>query len=415
MRWFSSALSLIVLLAGCAGDGSGSCSGSAECEAGEVCVDGTCAPGADGGEPIDAGDQRDSGTGPETDAGDTDAAPEPDAGCGGESIALDFTPPNILLVMDRSCSMRRFTDGSDFGTGPEDPETRWNIARNAISQLTARYPNRVNWGLMAFPAPRMTCGDVPAAEVLPQPVAGARILDALTAPANELDPFVLCGLDNTDTTTQPRTTPTLEALTAAGDLPVLLGAEHDDYVLLITDGGVSCGTTTEELTGSTSSLLEDGITVPVIGFSAGAAGGIDTLNAIAAAGGLPADGDDSYYVAEDGEALEAVLDSIVGASISCSLSLESTPESDEMRVSVGIGEDTFALTRDNDDGFTYDAENNRIVLGGMSCENLRRGVISWVSVAFGCAVPECVPTSEVDDCNGFDEDCDGTVDEDCII
>ncbi len=379
-----------------------SCESDDQCAADESCVDGQCEARAtfDAGRRTDAGTPRDAGRVTAPDAGR-------DAACGGENVPFDYRPPNVLIIFDRSCSMRRRLDDTDlFGTGPDDPSTRWAVARDGVLGLIGRYPSRVFWGLMVFPDPRETCGDPVDTEVPPGPGTASGI-DAVLRSA-DIQPFGLCGLDNTDMTTQPRQTPTADALTSAAALPALMDTTRPSFAIIVTDGGVSCGVTNDELTALAASLLAQGIPTGVIGFTTGAEEA--SLEAIASAGGLArAGGPPDYYVADDAASLDSVLDEIARRVVSCVIPLSSAPP-DPSALVVTTNDGTLAS--DPTDGWSYDADANTLTLNGAACDRLRSGETTRLSITFGCAPVDCTPVTEI--CNGFDDDCDDSVDEDCL-
>jgi hypothetical protein len=412
--------SLFLALACSASSSSGPsrpCVVASDCPSGQTCLDSIC---------VDMGEARDSGASGGTDAGtpprpraDAGGAPETDAGetdasCGSEAIPFEYRPPNVLLVFDRSCSMRRRLDdpgcaspSTCFGFGPEDDRTRWYVAREAVEGLVDRYASRVFWGLMAFPDPREGCGLPVSAEVPPGPARG----DAIDAQLlrTEIQPWGLCGADNIDTITQPRETPTADALTSARGLRELMDPDRESFALVVTDGGVTCGTSNDQLRALTRSLRSAGVTVAVIGFATGSEE--STLEAIASEGGLPNPaGGTSYYTAESRADLDRVFDEIASRVVSCELSLASTPP-DPSLVFVNVNDVPLAVDPTN--GWTYDAGANSVVLHGTSCDRLHSGEITRIGVSFGCPPRACEPAVEV--CNGIDEDCDDRVDEDCLL
>jgi len=390
------------------------CGSAADCDTGQLCVDERCMddPTADddsgvggdddagGGGGFDAGEGADAGDGP-TDAGD-------DASCGGERVPFDYRPPNVLLIFDRSCSMRRRLDDTTmFGTGPDDTRTRWAVARDGLLGLTTRFPSRVFWGLMAYPDPREGC-DMPVdAEVPPGP-GTAPLIDAELR-RRRIQPFGLCGPDNDDTTTQPRQTPTADALTSAMALTELMDPMRESFAIVVTDGGVSCGVSDAELETLTESLAMAGIPTAVVGFTTGAS--VSSLEAIASRGGLanPA-GPPSYYVADDAASLDTVFDEIARRVVSCTIPLTTTPPDP---AALFVNENDVPLAEGAADGWTYDATTNSLTLNGASCDRLRSGETTRLTISYGCAPTECEPMPEI--CNGFDDDCDDTVDESCLM
>jgi len=394
----------------CGGGGGAECTTSADCPAGEVCLDGTCTERSAADAGPDANVARPDAGG--FDAQVPDAGPEPedagaDTSCGSEAIAIDYRPPNVLVVFDRSCSMRRrLDDTSMFGTGPDDGRTRWATARDAVMGVVRTFEPRIFWGLMAYPDPREACGDDVSPEVAPMPRAADAIEAELRRDA--IQPFGLCGLDNSDTTTQPRQTPTYDALRSAAALESLSDPMRPSFVLLVTDGGESCVGDGALMT-QAEAMVAAGIPVAVVGFATGST--VSSLETLATSGGLPrAGGPPSYYVASDGDALEAVFAELTASFVSCTIPLSEAPPDGE-RVYVIV--DDESLSEDGAEGYTYDADANTVTLNGEVCDRLRAGEVTRINVSFGCPDAPCMPQPEV--CNGLDEDCDDTVDEDCLL
>lgn len=397
----------LLLLASCSPDSGGVCTSASECALGEVCVDSVCRAGSDGGAADVGVDTGPVDVGPGVDAGpQTDAGP-PDAICGGGEIPFEYNPPNVLLILDRSCSMRRPLDAGPFGTGPDDPTTRWNIARTAVLDLLDNFGARAFWGLMAFPDPGMGCGDSVSAEVPPGPGNIPAIEAALRSEL--IQPFGLCGLNNDDPSRQPRHTPTGDALLSARSIPEFSDAARASFAIIVTDGGATCDITPAELTALSVGLRDAGIPVGVIGFNTGT--DVPTLTAIAEMGGLanPA-GAPYYYTAEDAASLTSVLDEIAERVVSCDFPLGSVPPDPSM---LFVNVNDMMQTMDPVDGWSYQADTNTLTFNGALCDRLRRGDITRLGVSFGCPPMECVPRPEV--CNSLDEDCDDRVDEDCLL
>src|SRR5690349_9137126 len=61
----------------------------------------------------------------------------PGGGCAGQEIMADIVPPNLLVVLDRSCSMTQMVSG----------KTKWQIAVDALNKLTTDYAMKIRFGL----------------------------------------------------------------------------------------------------------------------------------------------------------------------------------------------------------------------------------------------------------------------------
>ena len=392
-----------------------------DCTAPTMCIDGRCVvpttpdagPREDGAVALDAN--------PGVDASTADAGPE-DASCGGAGFGVTGTPPDIIVLFDRSCSMRRRYDSlgalspptaATFASGPEDPNGRWNAAREALRGLVDAHPTDVRWGLMVFPDVLAGCGMRPSLRVAPDVGTGPDVLATLARP--EIVPWTLCTPFGATPTSsdQPAETPTLEALEAIAALPLLTDRSRERALLLITDGAATCGATDTSLGAITGSLRASGMRTAALGFSLASELSTATpmMNAIADAGGLARTGSgDRFYVATSPAELEMALDTILAASLPCTFTLSDTPpEPSMLRVSL----DDAPVAEDPVDGFTYDVGSNTITLHGTSCGRIQRREATRIGVGYGCGTPACVPVAEV--CDGLDNDCDGTPDDDCLI
>nr|MBA2541731.1 VWA domain-containing protein [Deltaproteobacteria bacterium] len=64
-------------------------------------------------------------------------------GCGGQLLDLTYVPPNLVLVVDRSCSMNSKIANTNT--------TKWEAAVAAIETVVGDYADDVRWGLTLFP------------------------------------------------------------------------------------------------------------------------------------------------------------------------------------------------------------------------------------------------------------------------
>lgn len=210
-------------------------------------------------------------------------------------------PPNLLIVLDRSCSMTQ--DGGGM--------TKWEFAVAAIDQMTTTFAGQIRFGLTLFPDrvnPDCQQDQIP---ILVAPNTEPAIQTMLNAALVNSDPLFPDGpcVTNIDTAIEQ----------AATQEPALDDPDRENYVLLLTDGrqagcnaaGGDAGTTQI----ITDLLAMRGVATFVLGFGTG----VDPvqMNIFANAGGVPTNDTTcmppcNFYKAEDGASLQAALDSIAG-------------------------------------------------------------------------------------------------------
>lgn len=213
---------------------------------------------------------------------------------------LGCNPPNLLISLDRSCSMTSQVGGV----------TKWELAVQAINAMTTQFAGQIRFGLALFPD-RVTpqCQQdaiaIPVGDDNETPIQ-TLLTDALM----QGDPNFPDGpcVTNIDT-----------ALDQAAGEPALDDTERASFVLLITDGKqANCSGNGGDA--HTTQVITDLFTqrnVPtyVLGFG----NGVDPaqLNVFANAGGVPTNDMScnppcNFYKAEDGASLQAALETIAG-------------------------------------------------------------------------------------------------------
>lgn len=313
----------------------GTCAGDADCAIGTICdpTTKTCVPGG---------------------------------GCGAQEAKVETVPPNLLIVLDRSCSMTDAVGNSN----------KWKIAVGAINKMTTDYKDKIRFGLTLFPD-RITpnCQQ----DAIPVPVAPGNETTIQTLMTNALaaaDPNYPDGpcVTNIETGMKQATTE-----------PAFNDTTRDSYALLITDGKETCGL--DANTTATIQTLHDmrGIATFVIGFGSG----VDPaqMDKFALAGGVPAGGTHQYYDASDQASLDLALATIAKKTLSCAYTLDTVPpNSDEIFV---FFDNVTQVPRDPTlmDGWQYDAAKNQVVFYGKACDDLKNGVVMDLDIVLGCAMP----------------------------
>jgi hypothetical protein len=321
------------------------------------------------------------GTGP------LDGGPTEDANCGFQNYMLDRRPAVVVLLQDRSTSMRNTLDGG---------LTRWATAVQAVKPVLQQTQAGIAWGLKFFPD-MMACGVTAGANIEPalnnaNPITGQ--LDAIKIVQNSPDNLGLWD-----------GTPVAPALRSTAQYLASLPSDKQKYILLATDGQPTCrggdplrggGDPDEDDHPSGPAAVAEvvamGIKVPVVGISFSDTWDptdLDdnevTLNNMAKAGGMPRPTDPAYYAANSSADLATAFAEITGIVISCTFDLKGRvpPSPDDVAVKI----DGVRVQRDktHTEGWDYDAGLANVVLYGQVCDQLKgAGATNNVQIIFGC-------------------------------
>jgi hypothetical protein len=334
------------------------CGAGLFCSATNTCIPtGTCATGAD------------CTSGMICDAATKKCVPGGD--CGAEYATATVIPANLLVVLDRSCSMT----GAVTAT-----ENKWQVAVAAMQKMTTVYKDRIRFGLTMFPdtdADKCNQGKIP---IPVGPGNEAAIAKLLTAALSTTDPNYPDGpcVTNIDTAVQQ-----------ASFEPAFKDKTRKSYALLMTDGG-QAGCSVAGADTGTIKILGDmfaaGIPTFVVGF--GKSVTASSLNNFATAGGVPtADPTKKYYQADDAASLDKALSTIASKTLGCTFSLSKTPP-DPSKIYVFFDK-TTEVPRDptKATGWEYDPKTNTVTFFGGSCDEIKSGKVTDVAIVFGCNRP----------------------------
>jgi hypothetical protein len=304
--------------------------------------------------------------------------------CGTMTASMERRPADVLVVLDRSASMRRSLVADCLCTaGPGDDAAavcadtaectdRWTTMKSALLQIVGGRTD-VQWGMQVFPYPAdSTCSVSPSPLLAIGADAGAQagaLLDAIIVSGN---------------------TPLAPALDDATAYLSALADGNSKVILLATDGVPECpegqpspdtGDMADAIAAS-AAALRAGFPVYVLG--AGPA--TSAMDDLARAGGTS-----TSYSATAPDLLSDAFASISQTSMSCTFTLQ-VPPPDPNNVAVYL--DKESVPRDPINGWTYGESGTAIVLTGSYCDRMVSAWSAKLQVLFGCsgmAPPVCIP------------------------
>jgi hypothetical protein len=328
----------------------------------------------------DASDPSDAAT----EDGDVSDAQAPDADtCEGEPLAVDAVPLNVLILADRSGRMHCHVDGSSNAIGHDDPASRWQVMLGALEQALDDHSAAARFGLAVFPgtltsggAPNPAfCGQSYECEVEAFCEVGDRVVEisgggasAIPTALNTLDPGGCAPIG-----------PSLVVHTGYAELA------HENAlntILLITDGEEHCSQSPNQASAAGALLAQNPpVYTHVVGF--GPLVDADALNAVATAGGTALPGTTAYHEANDASGLATALDTVIGGSAHCTLSVQGELQ-DPDDVQVWIDDQSIARDDTGANGWRYDADNQWMTFHGTACDTLRTAGLDHLTVVAAC-------------------------------
>jgi hypothetical protein len=285
--------------------------------------------------------------------------------CESQTVQSGRVAPDILIVLDRSLSMRM------------DGVNRWDPSVAGLKSITSMLQDRVSFGLMTFPGgqPRgdrdtMTCD--PGMSQVPvgrnNAAAIAQALDG-TAPGGR--------------------TPTATTLAAANQLIETTRMTDPDsrpapqYVLLVTDGAPNCSNpnggggasggfgagepaAVDASVAAIEAMTKKGIRTFVLGYDTQADAQLKAaLDRMAAAGGT---GDMAHRPIEDQASLVSEFRKITEVALTCEFVLD-RPVTDKKFVKVQL--DGKQLNVDQPNGWALSNDRMTVTLQGNACSAIK--------------------------------------------
>ncbi len=362
------------------------CAGPADCETGEVCsVTGTCIPEGtclDDGDCIGAdfcsanGNCIPDGTCALDDdclAGmvcDTTRTCVPGGNCGATEVTIEPIPPNMLIVLDRSCSMTSSVAGVP----------KWTSAVSAVNQLTTNFNGDIRWGLTLFPD--TTTPNCPQSAI-PIPVA----------PGTEtmIQTLMTASLATNDVNYPdgPCVTNIDSAMAQAATETALDDPARKSFVMLITDG-MQAGCSVDGGDNGTEQIISNLNTMrDVKTFVVGFGGATDQaqMDMFAVNGGTALPQSPRYYQADNAAELEMALGTIADLVIGCDFVLTNPPAN--LQELFAFFNNLIAVPRDptHMNGWDYDPATMTLTFYGSYCAQLSSGQVTDVDIVYGCAGP----------------------------
>lgn len=306
---------------------------------------------------------------------------KPDAGdvmneCAHEDFELSRQPAEILIVLDRSGSMREVPSGSTTGT------TKWDLVVPGVNEVVTATDASVSWGLKVFPEGEgQACVAGSVTNAIPVAIA-AKNAAAVTAQI-------------TATTPDGMGTPTGDAINAAVTYLKTLSDPNPKFILLATDGEPTCAATssnTQQARTYAVQAITDaaaaGFKTVVVGVATTKANTTSALNEMAVAGQMarvdPDPAATKFYLASTKDELVRSLAQITGQVSSCVFDLKTAPP-DPDNIAVKINGQKAPKDSTHMNGWDYvGAGYTQVEVFGQWCDQLKAADANKVNFVLGC-------------------------------
>jgi Mg-chelatase subunit ChlD len=301
---------------------------------------------------------------PGADAGEMD--------CGRQTFDVARRPADILLVLDRSGSMK------DDVNGDSKAPSKWDLVVPALQEVISATDATVDWGLKLFP--RGDDAGECSADSYPSDIA----VEIKATNASAVNQAISSATPKGDGT------PTSDAVDEAVKYLKTIKDGNPKYILLATDGEPSCAGTTKSSSKARTAAIA-GVKAAadadfhtfVVGIATTKSSASDTLTELASAG-LEAPSGSGYYLASTKDELVSAVQKIAGSVGTCLFPLNAKPPNPD-HVGVTIGDDRVAHDANNVNGWNYvDSDMMAIKLFGAACDEVMSRGVDSVKVVFGC-------------------------------
>ena len=311
-------------------------------------------------------DTTDGDTGTDTTGTtDTDTEPEP---CQVTGTTVEPTPPNVMLVLDKSGSMSAETWDHDSDGGTAEIK-RWESLHGAVTLMVNTYESDVKFGAKLFPR-LSACGTSNSCGC---PVdSGVEADCALDNAAG-----ILAAIPGADVDVQGGT-PSASGLQNASEYLQSLAGTDPSVMILIADGEISCNEDFDDALSIVTDAAASGIPTYVIGIDAqddpmDDNDAHDQLTILAEAGGKPNPGaPPSFYQTQNQADLETAMNDIISDALSCRVAIDPEPQAEDL-FQVWIGDEQVPRATDcaTEDGWVWTQDFSEIEFCGTACDDLK--------------------------------------------